>query len=445
MDRDALERAARRAGEIFVEIYQGLEKRRVDPGVTRDEMARRFTNTLTEDGRGLVATLDEVAKDVIPACMGTPHPLYFGLINTSPLPGAALADLLVSALNNNAGAFHQSPAFTALETEVIASFVRELGLGSVRHGMFLPGGTYANLQALVLARSRRGPNPRLYTSASSHFSVARAAHVVGLEAHEVVAIPSRGRGELDQDELARRIQADRAAGHTPFCVVATAGTTGTGAIDPLDGIAGLCEREKLWLHVDACYGGAALLVDGLRSRLRGIERADSVSIDPHKWFYMPLTGALLLTRHPDIEKDAFDTDASYIPGDDTVDPFRRGIPTSRRASGATAWIALRAHGWRTVRESVKRNIELTRLLERLLRERGFRVLEEGELSIACARWEALGDRQAELARRVVATGRTWFATVRHAGEVWLRFNMVNLHVREEHVRQLVTLLETCVK
>jgi glutamate/tyrosine decarboxylase-like PLP-dependent enzyme len=237
MDRDALEQAARRAGEIFVEIYQGLEKRRVDPGVTREVMARRFTNTLSEEGQGLVATLDEVAKDVIPACMGTPHPLYFGLINTSPLPGAALADLLVSALNNNAGAFHQSPAFTALETEVIASFVRELGLGPVRHGMFLPGGTYANLQALVLARSRRGPDPRLYTSASSHFSVARAAHVVGLEPHEVVSIPSRGRGEGILPSASSRPPArpapersTRSTGSRPCASARSSGSTWTPAM-----------------------------------------------------------------------------------------------------------------------------------------------------------------------------------------------------------------------
>lgn len=253
---------------------------------------------------------------------------------------------------------------------------------------------------------------------------------------------------MDLTALEQRVQRDRAEGATPFAVVATAGTTATGAIDPLAAIAELCRREKLWLHVDACYGGAAMLLEPMRSRFAGIERADSIAIDPHKWFFIPVTAALLLTTHRDLAKKAFETSAgSYIPSDGEVDAWQWGIPTTRRSSALAVWMALRAHGWRTIRTAVESNIQLTRLLESLLAERGFRILPGGELSIACARWEPQNRRsdsldrlQEAITREVVSSGQAWFSTTRHAGEAWLRFNMVNLYTREHHVRRLAGLL-----
>jgi aromatic-L-amino-acid decarboxylase len=403
--------------------------------------------------------LEEFHDNVLPASMGTPHPLYLGLVNSSPMPGAALADLLVSSLNNNGGAFHQSPAMTACEAEAVRSFARLYGLPDSTEGMFLPGGTWATLQALVLARagvvgkSAPGPGLRIYSSEASHFSVARSAFVVGIGAEDIVSLPTVGRGELDMNALRDMIRRDRAQGKTPVAVVATAGTTGTGAIDNIGEIADICESEKIWLHIDACYGGAIALVPELRGWLKGIERADSIAVDPHKWFFIPVTAALLLVREPGFAVQCFETaHGSYIPGDGVVDAWRRGIPTTRRSSGFTVWAGIRAHGWNTIRDAVRRNITLTRLLERLLAERGFTILPDGKLSIACARWEpanidaaALDRLQYEIARRTIATGKTWFSTTRHGGRTWLRFNMVNLHTREEHIQQLADLLEDTAK
>lgn len=382
-----------------------------------------------------------------------PSPLP-GLVNSSPLPGAALGDLLISSLNNNGGAFHQSPAMTTCEEELVLAFARLFGMADA-DGMFLPGGTFATLQAIVLARVQATGGParaglRLYTSEAAHFSVARAAMVAGIAAEDVVSIPVSGRGVMDVSALEQHIRSDREHGARPFTVVATAGTTATGALDPLADIAALCRKERIWLHVDACYGGAAMLLERMKPRFAGIEQADSIAIDPHKWFFIPVTAALLLTVHRDIAQRAFATTAgSYIPTDGELDAWQRGIPTTRRSSALAVWMALRAHGWQTIRTAVKCNIELTRLLEALLAERGFHVLEDGELSIACARWEP-HDRTAEavdclqetIARNVISSGKAWFSTMRHAGRTWLRFNMVNLYTRDRHVRQLADLLAT---
>src|SRR5262245_19856276 len=242
--REPLEEAARRAVELFVEIYRGLEHRPVAPTVERSALLERFAGTLHDDGIGLVAALDEFRESILPGSMGTPHPLYLGLVNSSPLPGAALADLLISSLNNNGGAFHQSPAMTTCEEELVRAFASLFGMAGAA-GMFLPGGTFATLQAIVLARVRAtGGAPRaglrLYTSEAAHFSVARTAMVAGIAADDVVSIPVTERGALYVTALQQHVRRDRAQGAMPFAVVATAGTTATGAIDPLADIAAFC-------------------------------------------------------------------------------------------------------------------------------------------------------------------------------------------------------------
>jgi len=460
LNDEPLEQAARRAADLFVEIFRGLEARRVDPGVDRDELCRVFRDTLADEGVGLLETLEDFRDRVLPASMGTPHPLYLGLVNSSPFPAAALADLLVSSLNNNGGAFHQSPAMSAAEEEVVRALARLLGCDESWSGLLLPGGTLATLQGLMLARARHFPHwqecgpasleqpPRLYTSSAAHFSVQRSALVLGLGRDGVAALEGSGRGELDVAALEARIARDRRDGARPFAVAATLGTTATGAIDPLDALADLCEREGLWLHVDACYGGGAVLLDELRERWRGVSRADSIAIDPHKWFFIPIAAALLLTRDEAALREAFSAgDMSYVPCGGEHDALRRGIPTSRRSSGLTVWMALRAHGLGAVRDAVRRNIALTRRLERLLGASGFRVLPCGELSVACARWEPSGHSveslerlQQEIAAEVVRSGQAWFSTTRHAGATWLRFNLVNLHTRERHIDRLADLV-----
>jgi aromatic-L-amino-acid/L-tryptophan decarboxylase len=451
---EPIEAAAKRAAELFVSIERGLESRPVAPATTRLALQDRFAGTLGENGVGLLNVLDEFERLVLPDCMTTPHPLYLGLVNSSPLPGAVLADLLISALNNNGGAFHQSPAMTTCEEEVVRLFLELFGFPDGSDGMILPGGSFATLQALVLARSRAFPDgemcrPRVYTSEAAHFSVARAAYVAGIPATGMVAIPTRGRGEMIPDDLAERIRQDRRDGAIPVAVVATAGTTGTGAIDPLAGIADICSQEEVWFHVDACYGGAAILSEALRPRLGGVERADSIAVDPHKWFFIPVTAALLLTREREGARRAFATNAgSYIPGDGILDAWQRGIPTTRRSSGLAVWMGLRAHGLSAIREAVERDIALMRLLEARLAAKGFRILEGGELSICCARFEPTGRSereidalQASIASEVIKSGAAWFSTVAHASQTWLRFNLVNLHTREEHIQRLADLVD----
>src|SRR5580704_6745705 len=443
-----LQRASEEASRLFVDIYEKLETRKIDPGIDSKSLVDVFRNTLKNEGAGLLEALKDFREKVLPNSLAIPHPLYLGLVNSSPLPGAALADHLISALNNNDGGVPQSGL--ACEEEVIRAFKQLFELPESWNGLILPGGAFTILQGLLLARANSFPEieaegfhalrgiPRIYTSEATHFTVARSAKEIGVAERNVVCVPSLGRGSMDVQGLQANIRADRQKGHLPFAVVASIGTTGTGAVDPVHAIGQLCQKEKLWLHIDACYGGAARLVAELRPLFHGIELADSLSIDPHKWFFMPIAAGLLLTRHRDLECRTFGLDSgSYLPGNPVVYPLWRGIASSRRASGLGIWMALRAHGWDTIRRAVEKNIQLIRLLEKGLAQNGFEVLPGGQLSVACARWEGTDELQTRIAAKIVASGEAWFATVRFEGRTWLRFNLLNLYTREDHIQFLI--------
>jgi aromatic-L-amino-acid decarboxylase len=443
-----LERASEEASRLFVDIHEKLESRKVDPGIDFTSLVEIFRNTLNSEGVGLLEALRDFRDKVVPNTLAITHPLYLGLVNCSPLPGAALADHLISALNNNDGGVPQSAL--ACEHEVIRAFRELYELPESWNGLILPGGAFTVLQGLLLARANAFPEiesegflslraiPRIYTSQATHFTVARAAKEIGIGERNVVCVPTLGRGSIDVAALEEKIRADRGKGYLPFAVVASIGTTGTGAVDPVGAIADLCEKQQLWLHVDACYGGAARLVPALVPLFQGIERADSLSIDPHKWFFMPIVAALLLTRHRDLECRTFGlAGGSYLPGDPAIYPLWRGIASSRRASGLGIWMALRAHGWDTIRQAVQRNIRLIRSLEQGLAHNGFEVLPGGELSVACARWEGPDDLQTQIASEIIASGDAWFATVRFDRRTWLRFNLLNLYTREHHIEFLI--------
>ncbi|MEM8710229.1 MAG: GNAT family N-acetyltransferase, partial [Planctomycetota bacterium] len=439
-------------GRTLEEFLDGLETRAVAPQAPGKELAESFAGTLGAAGVGLDGLVKDVQARILPHAMGMPHPLYLGLLNCSPLNGGILGDVVVSALNNNAGAWEQSPPFAAAEAEVLRLFRDAFGLPEETNGLVLPGGSYACLHALQLAREaklpdwrERGVDPRatVYVSASAHFSAVRAATTMGILPSRVIKVPTRGRGALDPDALRDRIRQDREEGLRPTVVVATAGTTGTGAIDPVEAIADICEAENLWLHVDACYGGAAVLLEELQGSFKGVERADSVAIDPHKWLFVPMVAGVILCRHPGLDLETFDVDAPYIPDAEHVDGYRAGLPTSRRASGFTIWATLRAHGLQTAIDLVRQNNRHARLVEERLAATGFEVLEGGELSIACVRWPFQADAdalQAKLADAIVASGVAWFGTFPHAGKLWLRMAFVNARTTDGHVERLVEAL-----
>jgi glutamate/tyrosine decarboxylase-like PLP-dependent enzyme len=338
------------------------------------------------------------------------HPRFMGFITgAGTVPGAA-ADLLASGLNMNAGGWGLGPSATEIELHLCRWFARELfGLPETAGGELTSGGAMANFVALKVARDRRagwdvrhegiaaGPRLGVYLSSETHTVSERAADMLGIGWHQVRVIPAREDYRFDVEALGEAIAADRAAGVRPIAVVGTAGTVLTGVVDPLRELADVCEREGLWFHVDAAYGGPAMLAEDLRPSFAGIERADSIAFDPHKWLYTPHPGGCVVMRDARHLAESFDVaHVAYIHQDedyreDKVDLGRQGPNFSRGFWALRVWVSLLAHGRDAYARRISHDAALARYLGELVVERDdFELCAPVGLSITCFRYAPPG-------------------------------------------------------
>lgn len=295
--------AMRRAGYATVDaMVARLAAPAADPVLRRAgpaEMRARLGGPPPEEGRAFEAVLERVLTDVLPYASRTDHPGYLAFIPSFTTWPAALAELTAAAANPYCGAWMESAGPAQVELEVLDWFRTWLGLPEGTAGVMVSGGSTANLTALLVAR-HEVTSPAdlgvLYVSDQAHSSLARTARAMGLDPSQVRVLPTDASWRLAPSTVVAAVRADRAAGRTPFALCASAGSTNTGTVDPLGDLADVCAAEGLWLHVDAAYGGFAMLSDKGRSLLAGIDRADSVTLDPHKWLFQPMECATVLVR-----------------------------------------------------------------------------------------------------------------------------------------------------
>jgi len=395
------------------------------------------------------ALLAELRADVVPHLRRNGHPGFFGYVSASAEPVAALADLLASAFNQNVTAWRSAPAAVELERTVVGWLADAVGYGGA-DGLLTSGGSAANLQGLAVALAHAGDAaPResrvLYTSEETHLSLAKAARVLGIGHVRRVAVD--GGLRLRSDALAQAVAADRAAGLAPLAVAASAGTTNTGAIDPLAEIAEVAAREKLWLHVDGAYGAPALMLPRYADVRAALARADSVSLDPHKWCFAPIDAGCLLARQRGALGEAFAADADYVRVEQEGDAegfafFDRGIELSRRFRALKLWLVLRLVGFDRLTEAIGRNIALREHLDaRIEAAPDLESLGSG-LSVSCFRYRA-ADPDAvnrRILERVLESGRFLLSPTRVRGAFALRVCIVNFRTREVDVDALVELV-----
>jgi glutamate/tyrosine decarboxylase-like PLP-dependent enzyme len=305
----------------------------------------------------------------------TPHPQYFGLFNPAPTTMSIAADALVAALNPQLAAWSHSPLAAEMERHLVLSIAEKFGLMRDKaDGVFTSGGAEANQTAVLAAITHRWPEvtskglrglgeePIFYISAEGHHSFLKAARAAGLGANSLREIEVTDELQMDLNSLRNAIQSDRADRCAPFLVVATAGRTGAGTIDPLPGIAALAQEFGLWVHVDAAWGGAAALVPELRPIIDGIELADSITFDAHKWLSVPMGAGMFLTRHPGILNRCFATHTAYMPkeGDrmQITDPFTHSLQWSRRFTGFKLFLSLAVAGWSGYAAAIRHQTEM---------------------------------------------------------------------------------------
>jgi len=381
------------------------------------------------------------------------NPRYFGLFNPGASFPAQCADRIAGLFNPQLASSGSSPVPVELERHVIRAVAQRAALGDAATGHFATGGSEANYTALLSAltgahpkfagdgaRAFAGP-VKFYTSRDCHIAWLKVAHQAGVGRAALQLIDTDGRGRMDPRALTQAIAADRVNGAVPVMVVATAGTTGAGMIDPLHACADIAQQEHLWYHIDAAWGGAALASNRLRPVLAGIERADSITIDAHKWLATTMGCAIFITRHGHLLSEAFHASTSFMPSSVSgVDPYLNSVQWSRRFLGLRLFLALASAGWEGLGEHVERSVEVVARVKERLVALGWTVANDSELAVLDAVPPAdLGDVR-ELVRRVVAGGRAWVAPTTFEGRDVVRICATNGETTIEDVNALIAAL-----
>jgi aromatic-L-amino-acid/L-tryptophan decarboxylase len=336
--------------------------------VEAEEMCRALRETAPEHGTSLDQLLDELFRDYIPRSFTTISPGYLAYIPGGGLYTAALADFISDTTNRFTGIWQAAPVLVQLEANALDWLRDWMGFPETTRGLFTTGGSMATFNAILCARERvLGADIRrgvLYTSDQAHHSVLKSAKMAGVMPDRVRAVPSDDRYRLDVKALRDAMEDDRRGGLTPFAVVSNAGTTNTGAVDPLDQVADLCGRENVWHHVDGAYGAFFFVCDDLRRVLAGLSRADSVTLDPHKGMFLPYGTGALLVREGAALRAAHEATADYLPAmphpEDFYDPSQHGPELSRAFPGLRVWLSVKLFGAAAFRQAIaeKRRLAL---------------------------------------------------------------------------------------
>ncbi len=385
------------------------------------------------------------------------HPRFLAFIPGAPCFVSVLGDLLCGGTNFFAAVWLEAAGPAQVEIVVLDWFKEFLGYPPEAAGVLTGGGSEANLTALVVAREQLPEADRgravLYLTEQRHWSVDRAARVMGLRADQLRPVRADDQFRLTPAALAAAVARDRAEGRRPWAVVANAGATNTGTVDPLSALADFCRGEGLWLHVDAAYGWAAALTAEGRADLDGIGRADSLTLDPHKWFAQTFEAGCVLVRDGPLLARTFAMRPDYMqdvaPADDEINFADHGIALTRRFRALKIWLSVKALGVGWFRGLVAHTCGLAEYAEALLRHSpGFEVLCPRRLSVVCFRYvpggtwdeEATNRLNLELIDAVRATGRAFLSSTRLGGRVAVRFCFVNGQTTAEDVREVVALL-----
>jgi glutamate/tyrosine decarboxylase-like PLP-dependent enzyme len=441
-------------------LIEGLRQVAAGPARVTLDLAR-FGDELRGFDFAAPRPLEEVAAWAVAALGGGVIPLtharYLGLFNPAPTFAAECADRIIAAFNPQLVVWSHAPAAVEIDRHVIEAVLRRLGFavgpGTGTGGHFTSGGAESNLTALLCAATAACPafaaegargfagRPVLYASRESHLAWFKIAHATGLGREAVRLIATDGGGRMDVAALAAQLERDRAAGCAPVMIAATAGTTNAGMIDPLAACAEVAAGAGVWLHVDAAWGGALVASERLRGQLAGIERADSVTIDAHKWFATTMGAGMFFTRHAALLSQVFAVAASYMPSNDTGrDPYVTTMQWSRRFVGLRLFLGLAAAGWRGYAAHVERGVALLEGLGRELAAAGWTVVNASEMAILCLRPPAGAPPVRQLVDELVGGGEAWISVAQLEGEEVIRVCVTNGRTGEAELAEVAAAL-----
>jgi aromatic-L-amino-acid decarboxylase len=464
MDAGEFREVGHRVVDLLAEYLENIEEKPVFPDIEPAALARFFAEPLPQDPSTAENILSELEQKLLPNCTHVGHPGYMGLITPSPSPIGIIADFICSALNQNIGAYTVGPAAVAMERRTVRWLTDLVGYGENAGGNLTSGGMMANFIGLKLARDsvsgdriqQEGVQQRwaVYTSEERHVSVDKAVDAVGLGREALRALPTDSAFRVRLDALEAAIAEDRKRGVRPMCIVGMFGTTNTGAIDPVRALRKIADREGMWLHADAAYGGGMLLSHAWPMGNQGLELADSVTIDPHKWFYAPLDAGAILVKDDRRLTASFGIKPAYLTDEfdranERYQYYLHGFEQSRRFRGLKVWMSFKRYGASQIGEWIDNNVRQAKHLYSLVAEHpDFEPACEPPLSAICIRYRGADLDQAqsrelhtEVARRIEQSGKFWFSTTELKGKMYFRISPVNFRTRTEHMDQLLASLE----
>ena len=467
MDPEAFRAYAHRAVDWIADYLAHPERFPVLPRVEPGDIGRQLPARAPESPESMAEILADFERILVPGTTHWNHPGFFAYFAITASGPGIIGELLAAALNANAMLWKTAPAATELE-DVTLDWLRQLlSLPAEFEGVINDTASSSTLYALAAAREavagldarQRGlagrsgtPRLRLYCSTETHSSIEKAAIVLGIGQENVVKVPTDELFRLDPRALEAAIERDLAAGWRPFAVVPTIGTTSTTSIDPVPAVADLAERHGLWLHVDAAYGGPVGILPERRDVLAGVERADSVVVNPHKWLFTPIDCSVLYCRRPDVLKRAFSLVPEYLTTSGTGGArnlMDYGTSLGRRFRALKLWMILRYFGAEGVRARLREHLRLTELLVGWLdASRDFERLAPVPFSTVCFRYAPPGQSEArldvlnqQLLDALNATGEVYLSHTRLRNRFVLRAAIGNLRTTEQHVRRLWELLQ----
>ena len=460
LDRDTMRRLGRRVADLVADHLASLREQPVLTGTGRREAMRLVAASPPEQGAEFEQLMETLSTKVFAYHAREPHPGFIAYVPSCPTFPAMLGDWLATGFNFFAGVWSVASGPNALELVVLDWFREWLGMPEGTGGLLTSGGSTATLMAMVAARhaaigddSASLARLIVYTSDQAHSSVERAAWIAGLPRANVRALPSDDAFRLTTASLTAAMAEDRAAGAIPFMVVASAGTTNTGAVDPIDDIATLCERQRVWLHIDAAYGGFAALTDrgrALFGGLAGFRRADSVTVDAHKWLFVPFECGGLLVREPRRLRDAFQVYPDYLKDVETqgeeVNFADYGEQLTRYSRALKVWLSVSYFGVGAIRAAIDGGMNVAAAAESFVRAAPeLEVLSPAQFGILCFRAKRAGASGQELDAlnqrinaAVNAEGRFFISSTRLRGALSLRICILGYRTTEADVRELVS-------
>ena len=461
---EELRSEGRRLVEWIARYLEGVERLPVLSRLKPGDVRAGLPASPPAHGEPLGTILADVETRIVPGLTHWNHPGFFAYFSNSSTAPAILAEMLTATFNVNGMLWKTSPAATELEMLVLDWLRQMTGLPEGLFGVIQDSASASTLVGLAAAREavpgldvrRRGlvgqARLRMYASEQAHSSVEKAGIVLGIGQDGLRKVPVDSDFRMDARALASLITEDRAAGWTPFAVTATVGSTSTTSIDPVPEIADVCERERLWLHVDAAYAGSAAVAPELRWLLRGCERADSLVMNPHKWLFVPLDLSAFYTRRPEVVKAAFSLLPDYLrTAEESVAPnlMDYGVSLGRRFRALKLWMVIRAFGQEGLASRIREHVRMARVFREWVEaDPDFEVAAPSPLSVVCFRWRGAGLAPEEadavnerILDAVNLSGEAYLSHTKLHGRIVLRLAIGNVRTEERHVRRAWELIQ----